>query len=100
MSMKSRKTIPMETHREMGRRIKRAEHAILDVLSFSCNYYAGENDKLFRALKNLGHLKSRLEDEMFSDHPLLDNSIGFAVYYGDLEGGDDDGNNASGDSRC
>lgn len=100
MSMKSQKPISMETHREMGRRIKKAEHAIHDVLDYSRNYYAGETDKLLRALKNLGLLKSRLEDVMFSDHPHLASSIGFAVYYGDLEGGDDDGNNASGNSRC
>ena len=85
MSMRSRKPISMEEHRKMGISIKKAEHAILDVLKNSSYFYARETDKMVRALSNLGLLKSRLESEMFREHPYLPNEVGFAVYYGDLE---------------
>ena len=89
MNMKSRKPIPMEEHREIGRRIKIAERAIGDVLKYSHRLYSAETDKLLRADKNLGLIKSRLEDVMFHEHPYLSNEEGFSVYYGDLdEGGD------------
>ena len=95
MSKKSQKPISMQEHREMGIRIKKAEHAIHDVLQYSRHYYARETDKIIRSLSYFGLLKSRLEDVMFHDHPYLTNSEGFAVYYGELEGGDEDGNNVS-----
>lgn len=83
MNMKSRKPIPMAEHREMGRRIKRAERAIGDVLDYSHRFYSVETDKLLRAENNLGRLKSRLEDVMFREHPYLTNEEGFAVYFTD-----------------
>ena len=91
MSNKSRRPISIDEHREMGKRIKRAQHAILDVLQYSRHFYAKENDKMVRAINNLGLLKSRLEDVMFRDHPYLTNSVGFAVYYGDLDEGSAEG---------
>lgn len=83
MNMKLRTSIPMSEHREMGESIKRAEKAIDDVLRHSYRFYATETDKLIRANRNLGLIKSRLEDVMFKEHPYLTNSEGFAVYYGD-----------------
>lgn len=85
MNMKSCKPIPMDEHREIGRRIKIAERSIGDVLEYSHRFYSAETDKLLRADKNLGLIKSRLEDEMFREHPRLSNEEGFAVYYGNLE---------------
>lgn len=91
MSNKSRKPMTFDEHREIGRRIKLAERAILDVLEYNTRFYANENNRLAKSLRSLSLLKSRLESEMFREFPHLTNAEGFAVYYGALrEGGVDD----------
>lgn len=82
MSCKSREGITLNEHFELGKRIKRAEHSVHELLSVSYRFNERELDTFRRFDKTLALIKSRLTDEAFSTHPWLTDKERFAIYYG------------------
>jgi hypothetical protein len=79
------KTIGMTVaqHQKLGRDLKDAEQAILDVCKGPHYGKSTKQDKaLWKAMKALSDARCAMDDAVFREHPLLTNHELIAIYYG------------------
>lgn len=100
MNMKSREPISFSEHQSMGLILKRADRALLDVLTCSNRLYSHEVRRVLKGIRSLDEIRSRLDGEMFRDYPEISTKEGNSVYYGVLsEGGIRETYNDAGNRR-
>jgi len=79
-----RKPTSMQEHYEIAAAIRDAESAVLHLLGYTRCFYANEDKRLCKTLNSLSMIKSRMEEEMFRDHPFLPREW-TDFYYGSQE---------------